>query len=516
MPLLSRSTDSSQNLFISGVKRNRVYLMSVAIAIILQFSAFKFFYLFPNFIHDDSFVFIRAAYNNESISLHPIGYSKFLRLFSVFSTSDLALTAFQYLLMQVSAIAFIFTIFHFYRPGKLIQVLLITAMVLNPIFLHLANLISSDGIFIALSFVWLTLLLWILHHPTSRLSACHAIVLFLAFTVRYNALYYPLISTVVYILSKQKLFYKLSGIGAGLILIGGFIYFTSLQYKAFIQTQVFSPFTGWQLANNALYAYRRVDSAERKPAPLKFQEVDRLVKTYLDSSKNLRNNLMEILEASSVYMWDTRSPLQKFMMGKYSLDASIVDSATRKYQRWASAGPFLGEYGTWLIKKYPLKFAENYLCPNAMKYFAPPLEFLGRYNMGRSTISPIVQTWFKLKTTKVKTKFRDIRASSLSFYPIFSGIVNGLFIFCILSFYFMHGFKQQAGLSRLILPSGMFWLFNLLFSIFASPIALRYQVFPLYTFLSISLIIFEFIYKSLSEKEKKAIINRPDLEKAIN
>lgn len=473
-----------------------------AIAIIIQFFMFKYFYPFPNFIHADSFVYLDAAYNNTTFSLHPIGYSKFLRLFSVFSTSAVVLTALQYLLIQGSALGFIFTIFYLYRPGKVIESLLITAVVLSPISLHLANLISADGLFMALSFIWLTLLLWILHRPTPYLSTWHAIILLLAFSVRYNALYYPLISILVYVLSPQKPWHKISGITAGLLLIGGFIFFTSEQYKLFTGKQIFSPFSGWQMVNNALYAYRYVDSAKRKPAPLKFQELDKEVRNYFDTSRNLLTHPLEQLEASTAYIWTPTSPLRAYVAKQYSLDKSIQDSLTRKYKRWASAGPLLGKYGSWLIRQYPREFIHHYLWPNVIKYYTPPTEFLDTYNMGFGTIDPIAQTWFGFKSNKVTTEFRNPRASSLEFYPILTAIVNGFFICCILGFSFMIGFKQQTDLSRLVILAGSLWLLNFGFSIFASPIALRFQVFTTLTFLSISLILFEHIYNTSSEKER--------------
>lgn len=473
-----------------------------AIAIMIQFSIFKHFYPFPNFIHGDSFVYLRAAYDNAPVSLHPIGYSKFLRLFSVFSASDMVLTAFQYLLIQVSALGFIFTIFCLYKPRQIIEGLLIATVVFDPIFLHLANLISAEVIFVALSLIWFTLLLWILHRPTPNLIVWHALVLFLAFTVRYNAFYYPIISIVAFLLSRQKLYYKLSGIAAGLLLIGGFIFLTSQEYAAFIGKKVFSPFSGWQLANNALYAYRHIDSAKRKPVPLKFQQVDRIVRTYFDTSRNISAHPMEMSEASTVYMWTPESPLQLYMMKEYRLDQSIKDSSTRNYNRWASAGPLLGEYGVWLIRQYPEEFIYNYLWPNTIQYYTPPLEFLSAYNMGLDTIRPIAQTWFGFKSDKVTTKFRDPTASSLEFYPFFSAIVNGLFLCCILGFSFMIGFKQQTDFSRLVILTGTLWLLNFGFSVFASPIALRYQVFTLLTFLSISLILMDYIYNNSSQKEK--------------
>src|SRR5690349_14212935 len=79
---------------------NRKILILAGAAIIIQFSIFKYFYPYASYIHGDSFSYINAAHLNLTINTYLIGYSKFLRLFSVFSKPDIILVAFQYLLIQ--------------------------------------------------------------------------------------------------------------------------------------------------------------------------------------------------------------------------------------------------------------------------------------------------------------------------------------------------------------------------------------------------------------------------------
>jgi hypothetical protein len=153
--------------FLFKDKRNRTILILAAVAMVIQWGVFKYFYPFASFIHGDSFSYIYAADRNLSINKYLIGYSKFLRLFSVFSTSDTALVTFQYISIQCSALLLLFSLFYFHKPYRIAQYILICLMVLNPLFLHLANLISSDCIFVAISFTWFSLLLWIIHKPNS-------------------------------------------------------------------------------------------------------------------------------------------------------------------------------------------------------------------------------------------------------------------------------------------------------------------------------------------------------------
>ncbi|MBO9565799.1 MAG: hypothetical protein J7621_23685, partial [Niastella sp.] len=57
-------------------------------ALVIQFSIFKYLYPFASFIHGDSFSYLQAANENLSINTYMVGYSNFLRLFSVFTKSD--------------------------------------------------------------------------------------------------------------------------------------------------------------------------------------------------------------------------------------------------------------------------------------------------------------------------------------------------------------------------------------------------------------------------------------------
>jgi len=483
-----------QTLFYS--KENKLYLIIIASASILQFIIFKYFYPFPNFIHSDSFAYLKAAYDNSDISWHPIGYSKFLRFFSVFSTSDSLLVALQYILVQASATWFILTLIHFYKPRKWITVLIIASTAIDPISLHLSNLISGEALFMALSFTWLTILIWTLNRPTPYINIWHAVILFLAFTVRYNALYYPLISFPAILLSRQSSFQKFAGLAAGFLLIFSFYLYTSNRYENFIGQKVFSPFSGWQLANNALYAYRYIDSVDRKLIPNKFRTVDSIATKYFDRSRHIFTDPMESEKANTLYMWAARSPLQQYMAKTFPLDTAIKDSAVRRFQQWASAGPFLGEYGQWIIRRYPIPFAQHYLWPNTIKYFFPPTEYLAGYNMGRDTIRAIAVVWFGLKSKFVATRLQNAQTTdSLDYYPFLIGSINILFLCCFLCYCLIIRFRADTMLNNLVILTASIWLLNFIFSVLASSIALRFQIFPQLAFLPILLILAEHIYK---------------------
>src|SRR5687767_14195592 len=135
-------------------------------------------------------MYLKAAYKNSDINTCMIGYAKYLRLINVFTKSDTILVGFQYIFLQGSCLFLLFTIFYFHNLSKVLQNILFCFMVFNPLFLFMGNLISSDALFAALSLIWFTLLLWIIHKPSMKLIVLHAFIIFIAFTVRYNAWIY--------------------------------------------------------------------------------------------------------------------------------------------------------------------------------------------------------------------------------------------------------------------------------------------------------------------------------------
>ncbi|SEW53927.1 hypothetical protein [Chitinophaga arvensicola] len=470
---------------------NKWFAWVAILSIFLQLLVFKFLYPFAGFINGDSYVYLEAAYHNAFVNTYPIGYSKFLRLISVFTHSDTVVVALQYLLLQCSTLSLVFTLFYFYNPTKLTRVLLFGVMLFNPAYLYLANYISSDAFFLALSLTWFTLLIWIMNRPTKLMIFVNAIVLFVAFTVRYNALFYPVISVVALLLARRKVMMNIAGFFLSIVLIWIFVWTTSNRYEKGTGYRQFTPFTGWQLANNALYAYRFVDSANRKEVPVQFHKLDRMVRSYFDSSRDIRTHPSESLIASTVYMWDPRSPLCLYMEEEFKKDSSA--SALKK---WASVAPMMKDYGSFLIKNYPIEFMKFYLIPNAIKYYSPPVEFLDHYNTNIDSVNETAKVWFDYKSNKVKCYFKDFQVTTLDFYPVLTGTMNVVLVFSLISFVLLRGYKHNEELKKGLVLLATLWAVNFGFSVFASPIALRFQLFPILISLSFTFLLIEFLVKA--------------------
>jgi hypothetical protein len=473
---------------------NRLIIYLAAVAIIIQFAIFKYLYPFASYIHDDSFAYLDAAYENSTIATYPIGYSKFLRLVSVFAKPDLVLVSLQYLLIQCSTLFVLFTFFYFYKAGSLTQALLVCFMVFNPLFLQMGNMVSSDGLFLALSMTWFALLLWIIYKPSHKIIYWHAIVLFAAFTVRYNALIYPFISLLAFGLSKLSIRKKIAGLGLSLLLIGWFVGLSMFQYKKLTGYWQYSPFSGWQLANNAMYAYRKVDSVDRKPVPHKFRALDNMNRKLYDRYPNL-----PVGEAGTYFMWAPSLPL---VIYKESLFKAKGISAT-EFKKWASMGPMYSSYGWYLIKKYPIHYLRYFAGPNSMKYFFPPVESLGNYNGGQPTVLESAVKWFGYKDSMVKTRTKSGKISTLQYYPFLVSITNLLLFLMLLSFFLLKGWQYNPSFNKIIFLTGFVWIANVGFTIFAAPAALRFQAFQVMLSVTFSLLLIDWMVRLIQHMKSQ-------------
>jgi hypothetical protein len=494
------SIEGSFKDFLLKNKRNRIILWLAAVAIVVQYSVFKYFYPFASYIYGDSFSYLKAADLNLTINTYLIGYSKFLRLFSVFAKSDLILTLFQYLFIQASALFLLFTFFYFYNIKKPVQIALLIISILNPLFLHLANLISSDGFFLGLSLIWFALLIWITYKPSKRNIIWHAIVLFIAFTTRYNAIIYPLVSICAFLISNLRLRHKIISISFSLLLCVSFIVFTSYQYKKLTGHWQYSPFSGWQFANNAMYAYRYVHKADRKPVPKTFEKLDQMIREYFDSTRDTNRFYIEKVKASTFYMWSPSLPLMKYREQIFKNDTSATD-----LKKWATMGPLYKDYGLFIIKQYPGYFLKHFIWPNATKYYAPPIEFLESYNSWNSEVTPRAVKWFGYNSTTIKPKFKNYKTWILDFYPILSGIINVVMLLSLISYLLLKGWSIDANFNKIIIVGTILWLTNAVFTIFASSAALRFQSFPIIITWSYVILLIDWMFGLIRTMKKLSL-----------
>lgn len=441
--------------------------------ILLLFVWFKIDCPYPNFI-PDSYSYLQAAYNNDFIHIRPIGYSKFLRLFSSFNRSHWGLVFTQYLLVQAAVLYFLTTVRYLFNPGKWLFRFLLAVSILNPVWLRLANFITSDALFAALSFAWFTQLLWMQYRPTMRLLFIHAFIILLAFSVRYNALWYPMISTIGILLAPVRpTGKKFIPIGLIAVLLTTFILRTRHEYHQQTHTSQFSGFGGWQLAINALYAYAHSPQTPVDEVPTSFQHLHILVNQHNDSLRGLRERPDKTL--GIYYLSDSHSPLNVYLYKDHSRPEVRGDT-----RRWLMEGALYGPYGSWLAQKHPAAYSRYFLLPNLYNYCLPSPEFMGRYSIGSTQLDAIAIQWFLLHDATAYTYRRDWRIQLIQYLPVLFALANLVFPAAFIGFGLLGGFRRASPYRKKILwLSLLVWAANGIFSVTASVVVLRYQVFPM-------------------------------------
>jgi hypothetical protein len=459
--------------------RRQTILLSIFLAI--QFVCFKFFYPFPDFF-GDSYNYIDAAVNNLDVNIWPIGYSKFLQLFHWTSNSATALTLVQYFLLEAAYFYLYQTIVRCFPTSRRTRIIILIFFFLNPINLYVSNYVSSDVLFLTLSLVWLTELLWIIYKSSWYHIVVLSVVFSIAFTFRYNAMYYPLIATIGFLISKQPILQKVMGIFLGPLLIIPFIIFTSNAAKKLSGVPQFPPiYGGWQWANNALYFRESIqEDSTAFPTP-QTTDLDQIARNYFRTVPPEYRDLFPYV--GNFFIQQRQAPLRQYIVKTFKSSESI--------EAWAKAAPIFKEYGIWLIKRHPMAFVRHYLLLNTKNYFIPPLEKLEVYNLNSPKIDPLAEIWFGLFSNKVTYIFpRTFQGGFLFFYPYFFLFLNLYFGWSLYFFIKQKGFRQSLRpFAITVLLITLLLLTNFGFSVFANIIAFRYQLFPLAVLLIFALLL---------------------------
>ena len=493
--------------FIRNSRSNRFYLIGALSASFTLFGILKIYYPFPQIIFD-SYNYIKAAVYNWDTNAWPIGYSKFLQLFGLFSHSALALVFLQHIFLAISLLYFFFTWRFFFRPGKYISLTLFVLLFLNPLFLFCSNYILSDALFIGLSVLWITELLWIIYQPRPYRVFTNAFLLTMAFTIRYNALYYPLIGAFTFLLSRYSLRWKITGIVLPFLLAGAFVFYTGSGIAAVTGEWQFSPFGSWKLANDAIYAYAHVLPAKADVVPEKFRPLDSTVRQYFAGAHDSVDFLDNDFTSGSFYMFHTSSPLVKYMDLQYGKGWPFLNT-----KKWLLVSPLYQAYGSYLIRKYPMAFARYFLWPNCLRYITPPPEIFGlqtSFEFHDECGGAALQKWLGFHRFEENKAAIAFYLDILKPFPYLFRIIHLLFIIGLAGFTLCKGFRNiQAPYLYCLLLVALLWLVDISFSLLAAGIVLRYQLFMMIMEAAFGLYFVEYICRYLDRNRSGSLLATP-------
>jgi hypothetical protein len=497
--------------FIVHDRINRRLLSIASIAAMVQFILFKSLYPFGDYF-SDSYSYIYAAFANLNISIWPIGYSKFLLAFHQLTHSNTALVAFQYLLLVLSNLYFFYSILYFFNPRRLTRVILFIFLFFNPLSLYISNYVNSDPLFASLSIFWITELLWVISRPRPYQILTQAVLLFLCFTVRNNAYYYPLVATVAFMLSRQKFFFKVYGILLPALFLVPFIIYTRNAAEEMTGTKQFSLFTGWQLANNALYMYKHIEVDSSRLPSQSCRELDRLSRTFFSHVPANFDDFLLNWEANFFIQY-SRSPLKQYISRNYK-----AKDETEYVANWGKVSVVYGQYGEWLIKNHPVAYVKCFMMTNAEHFFLPSLEKLALYNRGEDSVEKIAQSWFDYKSPAVHAISKTAQSYILLIYPYIFFFLNVLALGGVIWLMIKRQlFKLPRIYYTILLLTGILIIANFCFCIGVTIVVMRYQFFPMLMTLVFSMMILEYLeQQELSIWSKPAEIGKKEINPQLS
>lgn len=482
------------NIYLNKRRTDIIYSLLALGLSITYWVLFKQFYSNPN-LNFDSYYYTYAAAFDHDVSAWPIGYSKFIRFIGFFTRSANFLVAIQYFFLQSCLLYFFLSIRYFFYLKNYSEIILFIFLFLNPIYIFTSNLVLSDTIFLGLSLVWFVNLLWIIYRPSALLLFAQALLLFLTFTIRNSALFYPLIGLIVILISRSSIVLKIIGVTVPTLLIGCFILFSINRNHQIYGINQFSPFQGWKLASNALYAYEHVPSSKVITVPKRFIQLDGIVHQYFSSPHEHVMVQNEDPSSGSFYMFNYPSPLLIYRDRTLGSDGRFL----MNFNTLSKLGPLYADYGSFIIRNYPITFVRYFVLPNATTYFSPYPEVYNDTTIFHpfyyDTLKNVAMNWYKGLDLKTSSKAIQYRTRLFTRYPLVNYYTHFIFIIVFVAFFVLKGPEKIGNTQKIFIYFiGIFWLINFLFMVVSTTSLLRYQLFITIIEFILLLICLEYIF----------------------
>lgn len=454
-------------------KQNMRLLLIAFAANVVLFFIFKM--LCPDgYFISDSNSYVLAASKSQEVFYRPYGYSKFLQLVQSFSQSVNFLIWVQFLMLFLAGQFAFFSVDYLYQfKNTVIRRISWILVTFNPILFFLANFVLSDGIFTALSAIYITLLLWVVKRPNWWVIVLQAIVLYWAFQIRYTALFYPVLTIFAFLLSaKSNLFTKAIGMAISVLLVFASYRHIKSQVNEVTGVDVFSGFSGWQMANNVMGLYPYINTSDDDFETPEVKLLDSVTRMYVDSISPEYKAQIRDQKLTSGFLWDTKSPLKLFLF-------HYMQTYRQPYFiSWYQVSETYDEFGKTIIKKHPGAFLTHFILPNTQLYFLPIPEGMANDKDKQMDLPEGTVEWFGLKSGKIKNPLVDAQPY-VSGYATFMNCIIGLLNLILPIIYLLKRKQLSSETQENDTKSVIFWWLmvgcNMAFSIFAALIVLRYQ-----------------------------------------
>jgi hypothetical protein len=341
----------------------------------------------------DSFTYLRAAIDEQFSAFRPYGFSEWLRVIHVFSTSIFSIFIVQTLLYALCCTLLILALKRYFpiRPTWLRWTISVF-IVASPVAFYMLNAIMSDALFGCMMILMIAMLIVLAHEGSYSALLIYFGAFFVALFTRYSGMFFiAVLIPILFFLPHKPCRYI--GI-VGTLLISLFFYQNICNNMQEIthRRQFSTGFDGWQWANNGMHVLPFVDEDK---APKKNMQL--LHEACLASRDYICQKTDSGHVASAAFLWDKQSPLKQYLF--YYMQTRRVSYV----EAWAKlGGGIYADYGKWLIKQHPIEFCRYYLVHNTAKVFYPDcLELVNSYS-DIPADNREVQKWFGIDAEDIQ------------------------------------------------------------------------------------------------------------------
>jgi hypothetical protein len=426
----------------------------------------------------DSYHYVYAAARKLNINIWPIGYSYFIRLTGIISHDSLFFTTLQFVIFQTSLFFFYKTLCLFLKFPLWGNILFLIFIFFNPIILYTSNLVMADALFTSLSILWIGLLLRLMYSPKKYMLIAIGLIAVIALSVRYNALYYPIVGCLAFLICRERVYYKLIGIVLQILFLFTFVTFTKNEEKKVTGYPQFSPFGGWKVASNALYIFPHIDKNKEQHIPADLQRLDSLTRAYFNSPYDTVDLLTDDVSNGSYYMFQGEAPLKQYMYL-----TTKEDTGFSGIRRQGLMGPIYQRFGTYVILNNAFCYGRYFILPNIHRFFIPPTEVFTSvyaFYLRPDGHGPVGAKWFGLKSLDAPVNYIMFREKLFNVYQLFMLPLHLLFILSLIGFFVFRIYKRiPTNVIYMFAILLLVWLAGTTFSLISSAIVLRYLIFSI-------------------------------------
>jgi hypothetical protein len=223
--------------------------------------------------------------------------------------------------------------------------------------------------------------------------------------------------------------------------------------KKHYYVSVYSAFSGWTLANNALYALPYIHLDPSTIGNKDIRDMHRFFTTYMDTTSFKVDREM----VGSGFLWEDKSPLNVIRL-------KLIDSLHVDYNMsWYLCAPYFHYYGSYIIKHFPVAYYRAFIRPNMKTLVHPVVGEMDDYY-----ITPFLEQTtlarYGLKEADVKCTEQIYRERINKYisrgYPVLLGIF-GLTVIFFLVFYLRLSKNFIKAIATIILFITLFYAFTL-------------------------------------------------------